>query len=106
MENIQELLATNIKLARQKLGYSQMKLAELSDLSTGFIAEIEVGRKFPSSSSLQKIADALGLKPYQLLIDREEKDKFERYNVISELYKELKERIDVELEAVIKKYLS
>lgn len=106
MEKIQELLAINIKLARQKLGYSQMKLAERSDLSTGFIAEIEVGRKFPSPTSLQKIADALGLKPYQLFIDREEKDKFERYNVISELYKELKDRIDFELGAVIKKYLS
>ena len=61
MEKIQQLLATNIRLARQKLGYSQMKLAETSDLSTGFIAEIEVGRKFPSASSIQKIADALEL---------------------------------------------
>ena len=106
MEKIQQLLATNIKLARQKLGYSQMKLAELSDLSTGFIAEIEVGRKFPSASSLQKIADALGLKPYQMFVDREEKEKFERYDLITQLYKELKDKINSELEEVIKKYLS
>ena len=106
MDKIQQLLATNIKLARQKLGYSQMKLAEISDLSTGFIAEIEVGRKFKSASSLQKIADALGLKPYQMFVDREEKDKFERYDLITQLYKELKDNINSKLEEVIKKYLS
>ena len=43
MNKIQELLAVNMKKARQTLGYSQMKLAEICNLSTSFIAEIETG---------------------------------------------------------------
>ena len=47
MTIIQKALLRNMKEGRKVLGYSQMKLAELCGVSTSFIGEIEIGRKFP-----------------------------------------------------------
>jgi transcriptional regulator with XRE-family HTH domain len=105
MNNIQELLAKNLKSARERLGYTQMKLAELSNISTSFIGEIENGKKFPSSDSLQRIADALGMKPYQLLLDDEAWAVYDKHESITNFYQELKERIAIELEQTVKKHL-
>ena len=71
MTRIQEILRANVKRVRKELGYSQMKLAELCGVSTSFLGEIELGRKFPSAATLQKIADALGLRPFQLFLEEE-----------------------------------
>jgi len=105
MNHIQELLAKNLKSARERLGYTQMKLAELSNISPSFIGEIETGKKFPSSNSLQRIADALGMKPYQLLLDDEAWAVYDKHESITNLYQELKERITIELEQTVKKHL-
>ena len=80
--------------------------AELSDLSQSYIGEIEIGRKFPSAQKLQKITDGLGMKPYQLFLDSVDQKEFNRYEVISKLYTEIKGRIDKDLEEIIKKYMS
>lgn len=106
MNKIQELLLVNMKRVRQRLGYSQMKLAEICNLSTSFIAEIETGKKFPSSSTLLKISEALGLKPYQLFMEKEEGVTFEKHKMLTALSKELKDNINQNLENIIKKYLS
>lgn len=106
MNKVQKLLLTNMKDTKRKLGYSQIKLAELCNLSTSFIAEIETGKKYPSSNTLLKISKALGLKPYQLFMDKEESETFKRYDVITNLYKELKGQINKDIEKIIKKYLS
>jgi transcriptional regulator with XRE-family HTH domain len=105
MNRVQELLANNIKNARLRLGYTQMKLAEQSSISTSFIGEIETGKKFPSSDTLEKIADALGMKPYQLLLDDEAWSIYDKHESITNLYQELKERITSELEQTVKKHL-
>jgi len=69
MEKVQELLIINIKKARSRSGFSQMKLAEIARLSPGFIGDIESGKKFPSAKSLQQILDALDLEPYEAFLD-------------------------------------
>ena len=52
-----------------------MKLAELCNLSTGYISEIESGKKFPTDTSIDKIADSLKVKPYQLFIENDLTDE-------------------------------
>ena len=74
-------------------------------MSTSFIGEIEIGRKYPSAKTLQKIADSLGMKPFELLLDTPDRDQFDRFEVLSRLYEELKTRIDDDLAAVFRKYL-
>lgn len=58
----------NLKIYRNRLKISQMKLAELCETSTSYIGEIEIGKKFPSIEMIQKIAAALQIAPYQLFM--------------------------------------
>lgn len=106
MDEVQESLIRNMKRARSALGYSQMKLAELCDLSAGFIAEIETGKKFPSSSTLLKISQALGLRPYQLFLDDEKSREWNRTESITSLGKELKQVLNSQIDVLIKKHIS
>jgi len=66
MTNIREILATNLRENRRKCGISQAKLAEMADLSTQFVAMIELCRKFPCSETLERMAAALGIEPHEL----------------------------------------
>ena len=52
-------LATEIKLRRQKLGYSQEDLAGNCQLDRPYISLIEVGRKQPTLSVLLRLAEGL-----------------------------------------------
>lgn len=105
MTKLQEVLAGNMKRARSRLGYSQMRLAELCGLSTSFIGEIELGKKFPSPVSLERLSSALGLKPYQLFFDDEQWEVFDKYERITSLYQDLKEKINNDLDDTVRKYL-
>ena len=46
-----------------------MRLAELCETSTSYIGEIEIAKKFPSIEMIEKIACALGIRPFQLFQD-------------------------------------
>ena len=41
-----------------------MKLAEYCNTSASYIGEIEIGRKFPSTEMIEKIAKILRIEPY------------------------------------------
>ncbi len=69
MIKVQELLILNLKKARYRANISQMKLAERANLSSGFIGDIEAGKKFPSARTMQNIIDALELEPFELFLD-------------------------------------
>jgi len=66
MTNIRRLLAYNIREGRRRLSLSQAKLAEKSDISTQYLAMIEIERKFPSPEVLEKLAFALGMDTPEL----------------------------------------
>lgn len=66
MANLRDILANNLKENRKKCGFSQAKLSEKADISTQYIAMIEVSRKFPSPEVLERIAKALGIEAYEL----------------------------------------
>jgi len=62
----QELFIANLKDFRKSKKISQAKLAEMCDSSQAYIAEIEVGKKFPSPDMIEKIAIALDVESYCL----------------------------------------
>jgi transcriptional regulator with XRE-family HTH domain len=66
MTSLREILAGNLKKYRRINGISQAKLAEKADITTQYIAMIEVSRKFPSPEMLDRIAEALNIEAYQL----------------------------------------
>jgi transcriptional regulator with XRE-family HTH domain len=63
---LKQIFIKNIKELRSKEGLSQMQLAEYCGISPGYIAEIEIGKKFPSIGVIEKIAVVLKIEPYVL----------------------------------------
>lgn len=55
-------VAKEIKERRSQLGISQLDLAEISEVSIATIKDIERGKGNPSLSTLEKIADVLGME--------------------------------------------
>ena len=68
IEPIRKILSENIKKHRKKFGYSQEKLAEKSHLSAQTLNDIEGCRRWVSSSTISKLAKALHVAEYQLLM--------------------------------------
>ena len=99
------ILAKNMKDARERLGYSQAKLAELAKTSVAFIGEIEIGRKSPSLENLGNIAEALGMEVYQLLLADLPCAVADRQLLLSELKRDLAEKINHDLDETIRTYL-
>jgi len=66
MKNIKEVLAKNLKINRLKLGLTQEKLAEKTEISTHYPVMVELARKFPSADMLGRLAAALEIEPHEL----------------------------------------
>ena len=62
---LKQIFVQNLKEFRKKEGFSQLKLAEYCNTSPGYIGEIEIGRKFPSTEMIEKIAYVLRIEPYR-----------------------------------------
>jgi len=63
---IQELFINNLKAYRKLRRISQTQLASLCDSSTGYIGEIESGKRFPSVNMIERIAEALEIESWNL----------------------------------------
>jgi len=68
IEPIRKILAGNIKKYRKILGYSQEKLAGKSKLSAQTLNDIEGCRRWVSAATISKLAKALHISEYQLLV--------------------------------------
>jgi len=104
MADVKVILARNMKAARERLGYSQAKLADLAGVSTPFIGEIEIGRKSPSLENVANIAEALDMEIYQLFLEEEPEALVDRQVLLTKLRKELEGKLVEDIEAVFKKY--
>ena len=70
----QEIFIVNLKSFRKSRGISQARLAELCKSSQAYIAEIEVGKKFPSPNMIERIASVLDVESYCLFQDKAQDD--------------------------------
>jgi len=71
--DIVKVFGTNLKKYRTAKGLSQEKFAELCEMHRTYISAIECFRRSISLENIQRIADALEIAPYLLLIDPSEK---------------------------------
>jgi len=67
-EPIRTTLAKNVKNYRSALQYSQERLAEKAGLSVQTIKDIEGCRRWVSDNSLEKLAKALNIAEFKLLL--------------------------------------
>ena len=65
--DIRTILAQNLKTARQNLQITRVKLAEQAGISTPYLADIERRRTWVSDKTLQSLAKALNLSPWELI---------------------------------------
>ena len=70
---INKVFGTNLKKYRPEQGLTQEKFAEMCGLHRTYISDIECFTRNVSLENVQKIADALGVESYKLLIESEEK---------------------------------
>ena len=102
---LKQTFIKNLKDFRKSEGISQMKLAEYCNLSIGYIAEIEIGKKFPSIDVIERIAGILKLEPSLLFKSQDENkvikttEKVQQlpYSVNKQLQKQLKARIKAQI---------
>ena len=75
--DIIKVFGSNVKAYRQRIGLSQEAFAEKCVMHRTYISAIECFRRSISLENIQKIADALEIEPYQLLLENRENDQNE-----------------------------
>jgi len=96
---LRELLSANIKNRREMLDISQEKLAELADVSIQTIKGIEGRRTWVSDTMLEKLALALGISPFQLLIPDDKTVLNDDKALIAVLLRNLRQNIQNDINA-------
>lgn len=108
-EQLRSILSDNIKIRRKQLNLSQSKLAEMINMSTNYVTDIETQRTWVSDTTLIKISSALGVEVYELLkphtenaITNESAIKENAGNILREKKDVLKKLLDCTInEAII-----
>lgn len=67
MANISSKLGQNMKRIRTKKNMSQGDIARALEVDRGYISNIESGKKNLTLATIQKLANALGVSPDELL---------------------------------------
>jgi len=98
MANIREILSKNMRENRQKLGITQTQLAERADISTNFVAMIELMHKFPSPEILDRIAAAFNIETSALFTAQASEE-----DMMKKLQKVFFDNIDQAIEKAIDK---
>lgn len=100
MEDSAEYLRKNLKYYRTNKKLSQEKLAEKIDLSIHFVRDLELGRKNPSLLTIDKLANALGIKSFQLLMKPDENQNI----IIKNFADQLKDKLDYDIDELVRKF--
>lgn len=102
-ESLTVELGLRVRRRREELGFTREQLAEMCDLSTNFLAEIELGKKNMSTKSLYKVARALNLSADYIVFGEQagaDRTKFEE--MLAELSKEDRDLAEDILKSFIK----
>ena len=71
-QNMIEIVAANILFFRSEQGLKQVPFANLADIEAKQLYNYENGLVDLGISSISNLAKALGMLPYELLVEREE----------------------------------
>ena len=75
---LRDVFVQNLRKYRKYREISQMTLAELCGTSTSYIGQIEIGNRFPSLELIEKIANALQIRPHLLFFTESDEDTSEQ----------------------------
>ena len=102
---VRKILSSNLKKHREKLGFSQEKLAECAEISTMMVKDIEGCRTWVSDKTLERLATALKTDNFRLLMPdiayKEEIKKIIR-NDLESITQKIRQDIDITLKNTLK----
>lgn len=67
--HVRSIVASNVKRIRTQRGMTQAQLAELTELSNTYIANIECGKTWISDTTLERLARALNVEFHVLFYE-------------------------------------
>ena len=89
--NIKHELREKIKRERKKRGLTQEQLAEMVDISSRNLSNIEVGQNFPKAETLEKILKSLNISTEDLFANDHIKKPEELLNSIYDILNSVKD---------------
>lgn len=69
-----DILARNLRVLRAEAQLSQEELADAAQVDRTYIGGLERSVRNPTLAVIERIAEALGVKPHQLLLPPEQRD--------------------------------
>ncbi len=98
MYNIKRVVGKNIRRISKQKGLSQLELSSKANISLAFINSIQNAQKWVSDKTLERICEALEVKPYELFLT-EDIDE-EELKMIANNH----ENLIIDIKDIIKKY--
>lgn len=98
---LQNTVAENIRLYRTRKRLTQQKLAELADISVGYLCDLEGGKKWGTAETLVKLSRACNIEPYQLFKSHTIKTEKSIQEDLLLLSDELKKDIDYQINKIL-----
>jgi transcriptional regulator with XRE-family HTH domain len=101
--SLRQIFISNLRKLRKGLGFSQMQLSLDCEMSPTYIAEIEMGRKFPSVEAVEKIADILQVPAHSLFWDAQ--NSYGKKHNVSSIPPVIREDIIAKLPEIIGRFI-
>ena len=101
--SLERLVIDNIKRIRKEKGISQEKLAEACNTATSYIGLMEIYRNVPKLSTIERIAEALGVDPLEFF-KRKDVLPAEKKMEINKKKNKILEILDVQIEKILNDY--
>jgi len=105
MERLSSIFIKNLKEYRKKNGLTQAQLAEKVMVSPHYIGMLEMGRNFPATVLIERIAKALNIEMYELFVESHSPIK-ELEKLRQEIIDEVKKTITETVKEAVKESLT
>lgn len=77
------ILGKNVKYHRYRKKLTQERLAEIINVSSNYVGRLERGQHNPSLEKIDKISKALGIKAFELFVERDDYNSLpDRVNLV------------------------
>lgn len=88
-----QTIGVNIRHYRTNLKMTQASLAEKAGVATTFITQIESAKEIPSLRTISRVAEALQVQPYELLMPETQMCKQRDCEYVQILEKRIKQEL-------------
>ncbi len=103
MTDLRVILGNNVRKFRNVHSWSQQHLAELCNLSSVYITEIERGNKYPSPRTIGTFCAVFDVRPYQLFMDDADLLDLQSESVIEAVSDRLEAKMQTRMDEMLKK---